>query len=117
MIRRPPRSTLFPYTTLFRSVPPNLRGDGLQGHGRHTPGPDLDLRRGVPVAGGRGRCDRRGPGDRAGLECRTLDPGCEVAVPASCLGLGDRRDDRGDGPRRLPLDGPYSWPETPAVAR
>src|SRR2546426_5720059 len=24
MIRRPPRSTLFPYTTLFRSLPPNL---------------------------------------------------------------------------------------------
>src|SRR2546425_5558356 len=23
MIRRPPRSTLFPYTTLFRSFPPN----------------------------------------------------------------------------------------------
>src|SRR2546425_4808939 len=23
MIRRPPRSTLFPYTTLFRSVPPD----------------------------------------------------------------------------------------------
>src|SRR5256885_10308045 len=27
MIRRPPRSTLFPYTTLFRSVP--VDGDGL----------------------------------------------------------------------------------------
>src|SRR2546430_10418143 len=27
MIRRPPRSTLFPYTTLFRSLPP---GDALQ---------------------------------------------------------------------------------------
>src|SRR2546430_8116959 len=27
MIRRPPRSTLFPYTTLFRSSP--LAGDGL----------------------------------------------------------------------------------------
>src|SRR5260221_6843424 len=26
MIRRPPRSTLFPYTTLFRSVLPKLRG-------------------------------------------------------------------------------------------
>src|SRR2546425_8771675 len=25
MIRRPPRSTLFPYTTLFRSVASNLR--------------------------------------------------------------------------------------------
>src|SRR2546425_5656232 len=24
MIRRPPRSTLFPYTTLFRSLPPPL---------------------------------------------------------------------------------------------
>src|SRR3989454_11766378 len=27
MIRRPPRSTLFPYTTLFRSCRPNLVGD------------------------------------------------------------------------------------------
>src|SRR2546422_4396693 len=26
MIRRPPRSTLFPYTTLFRSVRLNVRG-------------------------------------------------------------------------------------------
>src|SRR5258707_5989591 len=26
MIRRPPRSTLFPYTTLFRSLPPNAEG-------------------------------------------------------------------------------------------
>src|SRR3712207_7891360 len=26
MIRRPPRSTLFPYTTLFRSVEPQLGG-------------------------------------------------------------------------------------------
>src|SRR3712207_8951139 len=25
MIRRPPRSTLFPYTTLFRSPPPSLQ--------------------------------------------------------------------------------------------
>src|SRR5438034_5453352 len=38
MIRRPPRSTLFPYTTLFRS--------GIVGNNRHTraaripPGPD-----------------------------------------------------------------------------
>src|SRR3712207_7785807 len=32
MIRRPPRSTLFPYTTLFRSRPLRLRG-GLRGDG------------------------------------------------------------------------------------
>src|SRR5437762_13145026 len=35
MIRRPPRSTLFPYTTLFRSLPaeltPNLQGFKLKG--------------------------------------------------------------------------------------
>src|SRR2546430_8617761 len=29
MIRRPPRSTLFPYTTLFRSVEPGGRALGL----------------------------------------------------------------------------------------
>src|SRR2546426_3543548 len=32
MIRRPPRSTLFPYTTLFRSIGPNL---GAQCAGRN----------------------------------------------------------------------------------
>src|SRR5258705_10267202 len=34
MIRRPPRSTLFPYTTLFRSVPASLllpKNDGYSG--------------------------------------------------------------------------------------
>src|SRR5260370_10287912 len=29
MIRRPPRSTLFPYTTLFRSLPVLRRGNGI----------------------------------------------------------------------------------------
>src|SRR5260221_4711924 len=29
MIRRPPRSTLFPYTTLFRSVDGATSGDGI----------------------------------------------------------------------------------------
>src|SRR2546422_8426985 len=37
MIRRPPRSTLFPYTTLFRS----LRGDrGARARARRRPGSD-----------------------------------------------------------------------------
>src|SRR5256885_9783289 len=40
MIRRPPRSTLFPYTTLFRS----LRGHG-RGRERARPGPVLTSRR------------------------------------------------------------------------
>src|SRR3712207_7048895 len=32
MIRRPPRSTLFPYTTLFRSVDQRLREPDAPGH-------------------------------------------------------------------------------------
>src|SRR5947199_5222038 len=35
MVRRPPRSTLFPYTTLFRSVGLDLRPDGRAAAGRH----------------------------------------------------------------------------------
>src|SRR5256885_13054885 len=34
MIRRPPRSTLFPYTTLFRSRPPGV--SGCPGAHHHT---------------------------------------------------------------------------------
>src|SRR2546426_6723879 len=45
MIRRPPRSTLFPYTTLFRSVP--------RRHG--APGEHCDERVGIEWQGGRGR--------------------------------------------------------------
>src|SRR3712207_9559726 len=48
MIRRPPRSTLFPYTTLFRSEPLALRDAG-----------DVDL-----VAGGEQVIDRQGLADR-----------------------------------------------------
>src|SRR3712207_7647184 len=45
MIRRPPRSTLFPYTTLFRSAPPlDLQIDGQRllqrlGHAHGLQGP------------------------------------------------------------------------------
>src|SRR3712207_8546498 len=46
MIRRPPRSTLFPYTTLFRSRPSAAR---LRGRGLHR------RRRGAVPAGGLAR--------------------------------------------------------------
>src|SRR3712207_7163061 len=52
MIRRPPRSTLFPYTTLFRSVPAHggqavARDRGVGAH----PGVELPVRSAVPAAG------------------------------------------------------------------
>src|SRR2546429_9067501 len=72
MIRRPPRSTLFPYTTLFRSV----RGSGERRRAaaircaRHRMG--VAVRAGRPARGGAGGGGGRGGGrgERGG------DPGC-----------------------------------------
>src|SRR5690348_17697176 len=47
MLRRPPRSTLFPYTTLFRSAARGDHGDGGQ------TGPEASVWRGVAVASAR----------------------------------------------------------------
>src|SRR2546427_11214277 len=82
MIRRPPRSTLFPYTTLFRSalfdrrdpVPPGIeRLEGLRhGDGSHPVGVSLHHRE-EPCAGD--------PCHRAGV----LDDGGEVHLDPSAL--------------------------------
>src|SRR2546426_6511061 len=49
MIRRPPRSTLFPYTTLFRSETDEHRSDHRLDHPRRT-GPGVGPPRGHPAA-------------------------------------------------------------------
>src|SRR3712207_7139465 len=51
MIRRPPRSTLFPYTTLFRSpAPDHLRGHEPPSRGRRGPARPARARdRGAPA--------------------------------------------------------------------
>src|SRR3712207_8705131 len=59
MIRRPPRSTLFPYTTLFRSAARRERG-AAQAHGRGGRGP-------LRAAGARARAHRA---RRAALRAR-----------------------------------------------
>src|SRR3712207_8188682 len=51
MIRRPPRSTLFPYTTLFRSHPHRITASGRA------------RARGSPLDGPAGRADRKARGD------------------------------------------------------
>src|SRR3989449_8038910 len=63
MIRRPPRSTLFPYTTLFRS-----RAEGRGGRG-HRESVRREVRRGPHAArrrggGARGAAREEGHGDR-----------------------------------------------------
>src|SRR6266511_5239855 len=50
MIRRPPRSTLFPYTTLFRSTA-GPRSDRRSRQARHGYGPQRPCRRCRPSSG------------------------------------------------------------------
>src|SRR5258708_32806401 len=63
MIRRPPRSTLFPYTTLFRSRRNPRAGRGESRHRRRRrPGPDArrtPSSRGGAADGGRDRKSTR----------------------------------------------------------
>src|SRR5258708_9877032 len=56
MIRRPPRSTLFPYTTLFRSEQPRRHISGAGGG-------DAVGKGGLPVGAARGRDGAPGPRD------------------------------------------------------
>src|SRR3712207_4401635 len=99
MIRRPPRSTRFPYTTLFRSHrrqplgPPGLdalalrrRGAaGRRGVGDHAAGGPGDAQRGgVAPAAGRRRRGRRprdaGGGDRKSTRLNSSHPYISYAV-------------------------------------
>src|SRR2546430_10882130 len=58
MIRRPPRSTLFPYTTLFRSVCGEHGGGDRQRRGRH-PDEQAPRERDEPRLGEVGILDRK----------------------------------------------------------
>src|SRR5256885_11644600 len=58
MIRRPPRSTLFPYTTLFRSVDPSA-SRGADHRSAAGPGGGVHGMRSLPVSGRRRRAARR----------------------------------------------------------
>src|SRR5256886_773936 len=68
MIRRPPRSTLFPYTTLFRSQRPHPARTWTARHrAPRSPGRAVRLRDELPANGG--------SGDRARLDPRSRHPG------------------------------------------
>src|SRR6266403_2875274 len=73
MIRRPPRSTLFPYTTLFRSARP-LRGP----RGRGQP---------------RARRDRRQPQPRDRKSTRLNSSHVEISYAVFCLKKKKNRKD------------------------
>src|SRR2546421_6812043 len=60
MIRRPPRSTLFPYTTLFRSLPPRHGVYHRPRAAQRCHRPSANVRRQRSVAGGRHGVRARG---------------------------------------------------------
>src|SRR3712207_9507098 len=87
MIRRPPRPTLFPYTTLFRSLGAGPRGEDVGG----TLGPDGERlqRLTVPLTPPRG--DRR---DQAGVETAgEEDPDRHVAEHLLLDGEDERSEE------------------------
>src|SRR3712207_7555834 len=81
MIRRPPRSTLFPYTTLFRSRARRRLGPAVAGAGGLGGGV-----RGEPAGGRRRGCGRR----------PAVAPRGRPAVPGAVLASGgaDRKSTR-----------------------
>src|SRR2546429_4795912 len=92
MIRRPPRSTLFPYTTLFRS-----RGVSVHARNRRS----LAGTHGHFLAGGReGRCGdaaiagRRPDGDSGGLAFAATWCRPARTSPPSVCGKRDRKSTR-----------------------
>src|SRR2546430_12013338 len=78
MIRRPPRSTLFPYTTLFRSRREGERRVGL-GWSRWPRGIDL---RAVPRDGRKGR---RGGSDLDRKSTRLNSSHSQISYAVFCL--------------------------------
>src|SRR3712207_7645370 len=79
MIRRPPRSTLFPYTTLFRSV-----GGGGGGRSRDPGGVsragDADERRGRAEGRAEGGADDGARGDRKSTRLNSSHANISYAV-------------------------------------
>src|SRR2546422_10859195 len=86
MIRRPPRSTLFPYTTLFRSLDVEVGlGRAAEHERQHHLGEQFGLQVRLGCGGfGQPRLDLRGPG---------LGDGVALAV-GSAAGLGLAGQDR-----------------------
>src|SRR2546427_10361138 len=93
MIRRPPRSTLFPYTTLFRSVllvPPAAHGEGRDGGVGEVAGQGVGLPHRV-VGRMLGEAAPRGPLVRAD-RLRQRAEGRERQVPLVEIGRASCRE-------------------------
>src|SRR3989475_2210495 len=87
MIRRPPRSTLFPYTTLFRSRPARRRARGFGGAGAVDPRSRRRLGR-----GGRDRRRQRRPEDRKSTRLNSSHS--QISYAVFCLKKKKKRTEQ-----------------------
>src|SRR3712207_8805265 len=86
MIRRPPRSTLLPYTTLFRSAGADARDVGVDGHVAHAEGEQQDARGGLAAhAGQRGELAARPLDRQARSEEHTSERHANISYAVFCL--------------------------------
>src|SRR3712207_7696263 len=103
MIRRPPRSTLFPYTTLFRSIDDDEDGD--------TDAADFGCD-GAQDDDERNACRDEVDNDNDGKEDHPEDPGCltpqDDSEENACR---DTLDNDGDGHKDHPDDNGCRSPE------
>src|SRR5438034_8237779 len=102
MIRRPPRSTLFPYTTLFRS---RLRGAPPR-RGRHVRLVRLD--RGPAALARDGRDGVRGQLDRKSTRLNSSHTVISYAV--FCLKKKKKKKENNTLRQRIPLQSKYIAP-------
>src|SRR5256885_11209424 len=92
MIRRPPRSTLFPYTTLFRSEPTAAKfsGEGLTVNGASYKGQGAK-----PDAKDTAAKDAKDTKDTAAKGAKpTKDQAAKPATPAKAGAASDRKSTR-----------------------
>src|SRR3712207_7027575 len=81
MIRRPPRSTLFPYTTLFRSLKENLTRD------------HLSAMSGITLEGKLHMIEQEKAPSRERTWCASSSTFCAKSL-VSCSSYGDRKSTR-----------------------
>src|SRR5439155_25969047 len=84
IIRQPPKSTLFPYTTLFRSQGPRRDAQALQGRGAAVRGPARRLHPHHQAGPSRGR-RRRGGSDRDRKSTRLNSSHVAISYAVFCL--------------------------------
>src|SRR5256885_10377259 len=117
MIRRPPRSTLFPYTTLFRSKPHGIRGQSSQ-NGKEKRSEEIQVSRAGKSARREQQGHRRNGHTHLFDEDRSEEHTSELQSPCNlvCRLLLEKKNTRSASIHHLYSHTPASWPVSHTAA-